>query len=123
MGTGVSPGNEGRSVTGDEICSTVCRTEYRRITVSFNSYIKRLCLYGVSSSLSLGLVLGIVVLIVGETSMTVSLALDIALVDGLLLMLASPLVTTLVLLTLSPLSFWVHKLMSKRGSKRVPSDV
>lgn len=42
--------------------------------------------------------------------------------DGLWLIIALPLVSVLVFVLLSPLSFLIHKLLSKSRAESVPSD-
>jgi hypothetical protein len=61
----------------------------------------------------LGLVLGITFLLIGETTMNVDGDLDFGAFDGFWLILVVPLVSMLVFVLLSPLSFFVHKLLSK----------
>ena len=77
----------------------------RRIEISFGSYIKQLCKIVLSSSLVLGLVLGITFLLIGETTMSADGDLDFGAFDGFRLILAVPLVSILVFVLLSPLSF------------------
>jgi len=85
----------------------------RRIEIPFGSYIKQLCKFVLSSSLVLGLVLGITFLLVGETTMNLDGDLDFGAFDGFWLILAVPLVSIVVFVLLSPLSFLIHKLLSK----------
>ncbi len=81
--------------------------------MSFSSYLKQLCLFVLSSSLVLGLILGISFLVVGETTMNVDGDLTVGAFDGFWLIIALPLLSLLVLLLLSPLSFLVHKILLK----------
>ncbi len=85
----------------------------RRIDISFSSYIKQLCIFVLSSSLVLGLVFGITLLVIGETSMNVGGELEFGALDGFWLMLVLPVLSILVFVLLSPLSFLIHKLLSK----------
>lgn len=85
----------------------------RRIKISFSNYIKLLCRIVLSSSLVLGLILGITFLLIGETTMNVDGDLDFGAFDGFWLILAVPLVSIVVFVLLSPLSFLVHKLLTK----------
>ena len=82
--------------------------------MSFSSYTKQLCMFVLSSSLVLGLILGISFLVVGETTMNVNGDITIGTFDGFWLIIALPLLSLLVFLLLSPLSFLAHKLLSKR---------
>ena len=81
--------------------------------LTFGHYIKQLCKIVFSSSLALGLILGIIFLLIGETTMNVDGDLDFGTFDGFWLILAVPLVSILVFVLLSPLSFFIHKLLSK----------
>ena len=82
--------------------------------MSFSSYAKQLCMFVLSSSLVLGLIFGISFLVIGETTMNVDGDITIGAFDGFWLIIALPLLSLLVSLLLSPLSFLVHKLLSKR---------
>jgi len=75
-----------------------------------------------SSSFVLGLILGIAMLIIGETSLEADLTFEFGAFDGLWLILGLPLVSGLVFVLLSPLSFYVHRLISKIGAKRESPD-
>lgn len=81
--------------------------------MSFGSYVKKMCIFVLSSSLVLGLVIGIAMLIAGETTMSVDGDLEFGAFDGFWLILVVPVVSILVFVLLSPLSFWIHKLLSK----------
>ena len=87
--------------------------------MSFGRYIKQLCIFVVSSSLTLGLILGISLLVAGESSMNLDLDLDFGIFDGFWLILGLPVLSILIFTILSPLSFFVHRLLSRRGAKSV----
>ena len=72
-----------------------------------------MCIIILSSSLVLGLVLGIILLLIGEVSMNVDGDLEFGALDGFWLILALPVLSILVFVLLSPLSFLIHKLLSK----------
>lgn len=82
--------------------------------MSFSSYTKQLCMFVLSSSLVLGLILGLTFLVIGETTMNVDGDITIGALDGFWLIIALPLLSLLIFVLLSPLSFLVHKLLSKR---------
>ncbi len=82
--------------------------------MSFWNYTKQLCMFVLSSSLVLGLILGISFLVIGGTTMNVDGDITIGALDGFWLIIALPVLSLLVFLLLSPLSFLVHKLLSKR---------
>ncbi len=81
--------------------------------MSFSSYVKKMCIFVLSSSLVLGLVIGIAMLIAGETTMNVDGDLEFGAFDGFWLILVVPVVSILVFVLLSPLSYWIHKFLSK----------
>jgi hypothetical protein len=73
-------------------------------------------MFVLSSSLVLGLILGITFLVIGETTMNVDGDISIGALDGFWLIIGLPMLSLLVFLLLSPLSFLVHKLLSKRSA-------
>ncbi len=81
--------------------------------MSFSSYVKKMCIFVMSSSLVLGFVLGVGFLIAGETTMNVDGDLEFGAFDGFWLILVVPIVSIPVFVLLSPLSFWIHKILSK----------
>ncbi len=81
--------------------------------MSIGGYIKQLCMIVFSSSFVLGLILGAALLVTGETSMGVDLNFDFGALDGFWLMLGLPVVSVLIFVILSPLSFMLYKLISK----------
>ncbi len=85
----------------------------------FGRYLSQLCIFVLSSPLTLGLMLGISLLIAGESSMDVDLDLDFGVFDGLWLILGLPALSIIIFTILSPLSFFVHRLLSRRGAKSV----
>lgn len=78
-------------------------------------------MFVLSSSLALGLILGTYLLVVGEVSVNGNLELDFGRFDGFWLMLGLPVLLVLILAILSPLSFFVHRLLSRKGDKSAPS--
>lgn len=90
--------------------------------MSFSNYIKQLCLFVLSSSFVLGLILGVSLLVVGEASMNVNGDLGFGGFDGILLILALPILSILIFVLLSPLSFFVHKFLSKQRAENVAPD-
>jgi len=70
----------------------------------------------------LGLILGVSFLVIGEISMNVNAELEIGAFDGFWLILGMPIVATLIFVLVSPMSFFIHKLLSEKRSKRVQSD-
>ena len=88
----------------------------------FGSYIKHLVKIVFASSLALGLVLGISIFVSGETSMNIDLTVDFDAVDGVWVILGLPLVSILLFSLLSPLSFFIHGLLSKRVPENALRD-
>lgn len=84
------------------------------------SYIKQLSMIVLSSSLVLGLVLGLALLVTGETTMEVDLTFEFGTLDGFWFILGVPLVSLLVFTLLSPLSFLVYKLFLMKRSESEP---
>ena len=61
-------------------------------------------------------------MIAGETTVEIDLTLEFGPFDGIWWIVGLPIVTILVLVTLSPLSFLIHRLLSKRSAEDVQSD-
>lgn len=83
--------------------------------ISFTDYLKQLCLFVFSSSLVLALILGMSLLVAGEASMNLDLDLDFGAFDGLGVMVGLPLLSLLLFAILSPLSFSVFRLLSRKN--------
>ncbi len=94
----------------------------RRFVVRFGSYIKHLVKIVFSSALALGLVLGISIFVSGETSMNIDLTLDFDAVDGVWVILSLSALSILLFSLLSPLSFFIHGLLSKRTPENALRD-
>ena len=88
----------------------------------FGSYIKHLVKIVLASSLALGLVLGISIFVSGETSMNIDLTVDFNAVDGVWVILGLPVLSILLFSLLSPLSFFIHGLLSKRTTENAPRN-
>jgi galactitol-specific phosphotransferase system IIC component len=81
----------------------------------FRNYFKNLCVTVFISSLLLGVILGIALLIVGETSMGADFTFDFGTFDGIWLMLLLPILATLVFAILSPLSYLASRLIARKS--------
>jgi len=90
--------------------------------MNYLSYIKDLWKILLSSSFVLGTILGIALLINGESTMNFDLEFDVGGLEGLWLIIAIPLVSLLVFLLLSPLSFLVHRLLIRKNIDTARSD-
>ncbi len=92
----------------------------RESAISFGSYIKLISIVVFSSTLILGLILGVTLLVVGEASTNFDIGLEFATFDGFVVMLGLPIFSVLVCVILSPLSFLIYRLLSKRKPENVP---
>ncbi len=93
-----------------------------RSNISFSNYISQLIKFVLSSSVVLGLILGISLLTAGETTMDIDLTFDFGPLDGLWWIVGLPVLSTLLFVILSPLSFLVHRLFSMRRAGDVQRD-
>ncbi len=80
-------------------------------------------MFVLSSSFSLGLIIGIVALVVGETTLSGNLELEFEALDGLWVILGLPVLSLIAFVLLSPLSFFIHKLLPKGSDQSTPPDV
>ena len=79
--------------------------------MNFGNYLKQLARILLSSSLALGLVLGISVIIGDGTTAEVDLTLEFEAIDGIWMILGFPTVFLLVFFLLSPISFFIHAVL------------
>ena len=85
----------------------------------FGKYIVLQIKIAFSSSLAVGLVLGILLLVVGNVEGTITLDIDLSASDSVWFFIGVPFGVTLLFLILSPISFFVHKAIS-RARKEAP---
>ena len=90
--------------------------------MSYRDYLGKLCRYVLSSSVLLGIILGVANLIAAESTANIDLEFDLGGPGGLWLIPGLPLSALLVFVILSPLSFQVHKLLSKKGADKATAD-
>jgi uncharacterized BrkB/YihY/UPF0761 family membrane protein len=90
--------------------------------VNFGDYLRQLVKIVFSSSVALGLVIGIALLIVGETSMNFEVGLEIETIDSVWVALGLPLLAVLVFLAVSPLSIFIYRLLPRRHNESVRPD-
>ncbi len=81
--------------------------------MSFRNYIKQLSKFVLSSSVALGLIVGSSLLIAGETTMEVDLTFEFGPFDGIWWIIGLPILSILILVILSPLSFLIHRQITK----------
>lgn len=94
----------------------------RRVTISFGNYIKELCRHVFSSSLVLGLIVGVALVVAGDTDIEVNLTFEFDRFEGIWWMLGVPVLSLLILVVLSPLSFLVHRQLPKMRGKGAQPD-
>jgi hypothetical protein len=82
--------------------------------VSFGIYFKRMLGVILSSTLALGLLAGIVLLVFGDFTMNLEGDIEIGRFDGLWLVFGLPILSALVFVILSPLSFLLSRLISRQ---------
>ncbi len=82
--------------------------------MSFGIYFKRMLGVILSSTLALGLLAGIVLLVFGDFTMNLEGDIEIGRFDGLWLVFGLPILSALVFVILSPLSFLISRLISRQ---------
>ena len=93
-----------------------------RNSISLGNYIKQLSKFVLSSSVVLGLIVGVSLLIAGETTMEIDLTFEFGPLDGVWWIMGLPILSIIVFVILSPLSFLIHRLLSRTRTKDVQSD-
>ena len=68
-----------------------------------------------ASTAVLGLILGIAMLVVGETSMNGELEFDFGPFDGFWIIFGLPILAVVLFLILSPFSYWVSRIFWSEG--------
>lgn len=81
--------------------------------MTFAHYIKLLLKIVVSSTFILALLIGVPILFTGDDPAEARLTLEFDAIEGLAIIVVLPLLTAVVFALLSPLSFFVFKLMSR----------
>ena len=82
--------------------------------MSLGNYIKQFSNYALSSSFVMGLIIGVALLVSGGSTMEVDLTFEFGRYDGIWFVIGLPILSILILAILSPLSFLVHRLLSRR---------
>jgi amino acid transporter len=90
--------------------------------MSLGNYIKQLTKFVLSSSIVLGLIVGVSVLIAGETTIEIDLTLEFGPFDSVWWIVGLPIISTLICVILSPLSFLIYRLSSRRRTGDVLSN-
>ncbi len=93
-----------------------------RTPITFGNYIKQLVRIGLSSSLALGIIIGLSLLFGGGTTAEIDLTLEFGAFDGIWIVIGLPVLTILACLIISPLSFGIHRLPSIRSKDKPLGD-
>lgn len=80
--------------------------------MSFGTYIKQLSKFALSSSLVMGLIVGVALLLSGGSTMEIDLTFEFGRYDGIWFVIGLPILSMFFLLVLSPVSFLIHRLLS-----------
>jgi hypothetical protein len=81
--------------------------------INFSTYIAALLRIVFSSAVCLGLLVAAIILIVGETSISLDITLDIKRSYSVWVLLGLPIIAILLFAILSPISFLIYKLFSR----------
>jgi hypothetical protein len=79
--------------------------------MSFGNYIRSLLTIMISSFVVLALLAALVIVFVGETSMTLEIGLELDMIDAAWVLFGLPTIAVAVFLTVSPISFQVYRLL------------
>ena len=91
--------------------------------VKFNGYIAELTKFVLSTSLVLGLVLGILVLVTGGAEGSITLDIDFSAIDSIWFLLGTPFLLTAVFLLVSPLSYCLHLVAFNKKAEKPGDDI
>jgi hypothetical protein len=94
----------------------------RRVPITFGNYIKQLFRIGLSASFALAAVISLLLLVAGDTTAEIDLTLEFEALDGIWFLIGLPIITILILLLLSPLSYGIHRLLHRRLRDQPPDD-
>jgi hypothetical protein len=92
-------------------------------TMKYRNHIAETMRGAFSSSLALGLVLGILMLIVGSVEGDITLDIELARWDSLWFFIGAPLLTCMLFLLLSPLSYFIHSITFRKKPMQASDDV
>lgn len=90
--------------------------------MTLGNYIKQLSKFVLSSSVVMGLIVGVSLLIAGDTTLEIDLTLEFGQFDGFWWIVGLPVLSILICVTLSPLSFLIHRLLSRKRAESVHSE-
>jgi len=84
--------------------------------ISFRDYVGLLVRFAVSSSLVLGLIIGIWLLVSGGTTAEIDLTIELGRFNGFWMVLLLPVLVLLIMLLIAPLSYFVFRWLPGRGA-------
>ena len=87
--------------------------------ISFRHYVGLLVRFAVSSSLVLGLIIGIWLLVSGGTTAEIDLTIELGRFNGFWMVLLLPVLVLLIMLLIAPLSYFVFRWLP--GGASVPA--
>ena len=90
--------------------------------MKFSDYIFIMLKFTFSSSLAIGLVLGVLVLVIGGAEGTITFDIDLSSDDSIRFLLGVPLIVTTLFLLFAPISFIVHSLISYSRKRKTSHD-
>ena len=90
--------------------------------MKFKGYITELAKYALSTSLVLGLLLGILVLVTGGAEGSITLDIGLSTIDSIWFLLGTPALFLVLFLLFSPLSYCVHLLAFNRKAGKPGID-
>ena len=93
-------------------------TDSGRSATTFCSYLGLLSNIVFSSMMALGLIVGLLVLVIGETTINLDGVVEISRIDALWSILGLPILSVLILVLVSPLSYLLYRLLVRRGTDR-----
>ncbi|MBE9538820.1 MAG: hypothetical protein IMF06_07030 [Proteobacteria bacterium] len=91
--------------------------------MKFSEYVVLQLKVAFSSSLAIGLVLGILALAIGKAEGTITLDIDLSPSDSLWFLLGVPSAVTLLFLVITPVSFFLHSAISRTRKEESGRDV
>lgn len=94
-----------------------------KIAVTFGRYITMLAKVTFSSSLALGLIFGVLVLVTGGAEGEISLDIDFSATDSIWFLLGTPALVSAIFLLISPLSFFIHAAVFRKNPVKSSDDV
>lgn len=86
--------------------------------ILYKTYLGRLWRIVLSSTLAAGLLLGVAMLILGNVTFDINADIGLTRISALWFILGLPLAALLLFLLLSPLSFWLHRIVADDDHRR-----